>query len=176
MPDAVNGAMLVGMCLVLATSIVVPIVLYRRLLAQQKQQTSQFISRIDQHLGASVKLLEVRDYYEETAKALKKMLDEAYKEGNRFRQDELRKLIDRLDAMKARTLDKQVRVLEGDKSQSVKKRRRRRPRKRPEGEAPAARQDRQQTRPPRKSNGGQSNQSKPNQPRQKDAGKDGRSS
>jgi hypothetical protein len=40
------------------------------------------------------------------------MLDEAYKEGNRFRQDHIRKLIERLEQLKARTLDKTVRILE----------------------------------------------------------------
>jgi hypothetical protein len=40
------------------------------------------------------------------------MLDEAYKEGNRFRQDQIRRLIERLDTLKVRTLDKSVRVLE----------------------------------------------------------------
>ena len=119
------------MALTLLAAVGVPLILYRRLLKKQQSETSQFISRIDKHLAATVKLLEVRDYYEETSKALQKMLQEAYKEGNRFRQDQLRKLLERLEALKVRALDKQVRILEGGGSQPTKKRRRsRKPRRR----------------------------------------------
>jgi len=109
--------------LTLATAIVVPLLLYRRLLKVQQAERSQIISSLDRHLGAVVKLLEVRDYYEETSKALGKMLDEAYKEGNRFRQDQIRKLVNRLEAMKVRTFDKQVRILDSTPRPAKKRRR-----------------------------------------------------
>ena len=124
---------IVGIFVLLALTLVAavgtPWFLFRHLLSKQKAETSQMSSLLDRHLGATVKLLEVRDYYEETSRALKKMLDEAYKEGNRFRQDQIRKLVDRLDAMKIRALDKQVRILDASSTQAPKKRRRR-PRKR----------------------------------------------
>lgn len=124
---------IVGIFILLALTLVAavgaPVFLFRRLLSKQKAETSQMSSLLDRHLGATVKLLEVRDYYEETSRALKKMLDEAYKEGNRFRQDHIRKLIDRLETMKIRALDKQVRILDASSAQAPRKRRRR-PRKR----------------------------------------------
>jgi len=121
--------------LTLVAAVAVPLLLHRRLLRRQQVESAQTVSRLDRHLGAAVKLLEVRDYYEDTSKALAKMLDEAYKEGNRFRQDQLRRLVDRLEAMKVRTLDKQVQILEGT-PRLPKKRRRRRPR-RGKGKHPA---------------------------------------
>lgn len=124
---------IIGVFILLALTLVAavgaPFFLFRRLLHKQKAETSQMSSLLDRHLGAAVKLLEVRDYYEETSRALKKMLDEAYKEGNRFRQDEIRKLIERLEAMKIRALDKQVRILDATGTPAPRKRRRR-PRKR----------------------------------------------
>lgn len=109
--------------LALVTAVCLPLVLYVRLIRSVKAETSQFISHLDRNLAATVKLLEVRDYYEKTSAALKKMLQEAYKEGNRFRQDEIRKLIDRLDALKVRTVDKQVRILDSEGRPPSKKRR-----------------------------------------------------
>ena len=93
---------------------------------------SQVVSRLDQNLAATVKLLEVRDYYQETSTQLKKMLEEAYKDGNRFRQDQIRGLMARLDTLKARTVDRTVRILDpgAERHTSKRHRRSRRPRRR----------------------------------------------
>ena len=93
---------------------------------------SQVMNRLDRNLAATVKLLEVRDYYQETSTQLKKMLEEAYKDGNRFRQDQIRSLMARLDTLKARTVDKTVRILDSEAERRTSKRRRRsrRPRRR----------------------------------------------
>ena len=117
--------------LTLLTAIILPIALYLRLLQAVKNEKTQLISNIDKHLGATVKLIEVRNYYAETSAALKTMLDAAYKEGNRLRQDDIRKLINRLEALKVRTVDKQVRLLESGGQPTARKRRRsRKPRRR----------------------------------------------
>ena len=113
------------LCLILIAACVVPIWVYRRLIAQVRSEVSELTSRIDKNLGASVKLLEVRDYYEQTSRELKKMLDAAYKEGNRFRQDQIRKMLARLDTLKVRALDKTVGILESETGQPPRKRRRR---------------------------------------------------
>ena len=80
---------------------------------------------MEQSLGASVKLLEVRNYYDQISAEYRKMLDEAYREGNRFRQDHVRRLIERLEQLKARTLDRTVRILESEETQPFQRRRRR---------------------------------------------------
>jgi len=113
------------LCLILIAACVVPVWVYRRLIAQVRNEVSQLTSRIDKNLGASVKLLEVRDYYEQTSRDLKKMLDAAYKEGNRFQQDQIRKMLARLDTLKVRALDKTVGILESETGQPPRKRRRR---------------------------------------------------
>ena len=106
--------------LILAASVVAPVIVYLRLRAYQRAETERFIARMEQTLGASVKLLEVRTYYDQMSAEYKKMLDEAFREGNRFRQDHIRRLIERLEQLKARTLDRTVRMLdqpEGQKRQ-----------------------------------------------------------
>jgi len=133
-------ATLTLIALTLLTAIILPIVLYFRLLQTAKSEKTQLISNIDKHLGATVKLIEVRNYYAETSAALKAMLDTAYKEGNRLRQDEIRKLINRLEALKVRTVDKQVRLLESGGQPTTKRRRRsRKPRRRKNNSTQSAR-------------------------------------
>lgn len=123
-----------SLCLVAA--VVVPLWICRWAVRRCQTQTAQFISNLDRNLGAATKLLEVRDYYQETHAALDKMLQEAYKEGNRFRQDQIRRLIERLNTMKVRTLDKQVRILESESDQINRKKRHRRRRAREHAPAP----------------------------------------
>ena len=131
MLDIAVIAEIVLLCLILATAVIVPIIITRRATAKVRSEVSKLISHIDKNIGASIKLLEVRDYYETTTAELKKMLDEAYKEGNRPRQEAIRKMIQRLDTLKARALDKTVKVLNGDGTSASRKRRRntRRPRR-----------------------------------------------
>lgn len=109
--------MMEGFCVVMVVltfvaAVVLPLVIYVRLRKQMQADAAQMLTRLDENLGASVKMLEVRNYYGHMSGEYKKMLDEAYKEGNRFRQDHIRKLIERLDQLKARTFDKTVRILE----------------------------------------------------------------
>jgi uncharacterized membrane protein YccC len=115
------GCIVANLVLTLAT----PILLDRRSRRQQRELTRQLIGQMEQSLSASVKLLEVRNCYEEVSRALHKMLQNAYRDGDRFRQDELRKLIDRLDAMRTRVLDKTVRLLEPAGGEAGRPRRRR---------------------------------------------------
>jgi hypothetical protein len=103
---------IVLLALILAASVVAPVIVYLRLRTQQRLETERVIARMEQTLGASVKLLEVRTYYDQMSAEYKKMLDEAFREGNRFRQDHIRKLIERLEQLKARTLDRTVRMLD----------------------------------------------------------------
>jgi len=123
-------ATLIILVLTLAAA-VTTLVLFLRQRKLHRAESRQLISQLDQGLAASVKLLEVRNYYHDASAALQKMLKAAYKEGNRFRQDEIRKLVDRLETLKVRVLDKSVRILEpGDTPRPKRRRRSRRPRKR----------------------------------------------
>jgi len=116
------------LALALVSSVAMPIVIYRLLLARARAEIARVTGLLDQNLGMGARLLEVRDYYQQTQAALRKLLDEAYKEGNRHRQDELRRMLDRLETMKVRALDKTVNILSGESPQNTFKRRRRRPR------------------------------------------------
>ena len=111
--------------LVLIAAVTGPLLVYVRLRAQQRSEAERLISRMEQNLGTSVKLLEVRNYHDQTAAELKKMLDEAYREGNRFRQDQLRRMMERLEALKVRTLDRTVKILEPEMGQPPRRRHRR---------------------------------------------------
>ena len=102
-----------------------PVLVYRRLRKVQQAEIEKLHKRLEENMGAAVKLLEVRSYYDEASATLKKMLQDAYKEGNRFRQDQIRKLIDRLNALKVRTVDKTVRILDPTTAPAPRKRRRR---------------------------------------------------
>ena len=124
-------AILIIAGLTLLAAVVLPIAVHFRTLKKVKQETNQLISNLDKNLAATVKLLEVRSYYEETSATLKKMLDDAYKDGNRFRQDQIRQLINRLETLKVRALDKQVGILAaGGQAPSGKRRRSHRSRSR----------------------------------------------
>jgi hypothetical protein len=103
-----------------------PIIVYVRLRAENKAAVEQLIGRIERSMGASVKLLEVREYYVEMTDHFKKMLDEALRAGDRFRQDQARRLQERLERLKARTLDNTVRMLTPGQDNPPRKRRRRR--------------------------------------------------
>ena len=107
--DMVHTVLLV---LILVASVVAPVIVYLRLRAQQRAETERFIARMEEALGSSVKLLEVRTYYDQISAEYKKMLDDAFREGNRFRQDHVRRLVERLEQLKARTLDRTVRMLD----------------------------------------------------------------
>lgn len=127
--------------LILAAAVGAPVFLYFRAQARQRAESERLMARIEQALGSSVKLLEVRNYYDQMAAEYKKMLDEAYKEGNRFRQDHIRRLIERLEQLKARTLDRTVRILEPQNGRQQFRRRRHRGGRRfrpPTGQAPAS--------------------------------------
>jgi hypothetical protein len=100
------------LALILVASVVAPVIVYLRLRAQQRAETERLIARMEEALGSSVKLLEVRTYYDQISAEYKKMLDEAFREGNRFRQDHVRRLTERLEQLKARTLDRTVRMLD----------------------------------------------------------------
>ena len=91
----------IAVLVTLIAAVVTPILVEQRLRKQQREEMRQLIGQVEQSISASVKLLEVRNYYEQTSKELNKMLQEAYREGNRFRQDQLRKTIERLEALKA---------------------------------------------------------------------------
>jgi hypothetical protein len=105
------------LALIFLVSVAAPIIVYWRLRAQQQADTERFIARMEQSLGSSVKFLEVRTYYDQMSAEYKKMLDEAFREGNRFRQDHVRRLIERLEQLKARTLDRTVRMLDEPEGQ-----------------------------------------------------------
>ena len=111
--------------LVIITNVVASMVVFYRLRAQQQNDTERLLARMEQSLGVSVKLLEVRNYYDQISAEYKKMLDEAYREGSRFRQDHVRRLIERLEQLKARTLDRTVRILESEEARPFRRRRRR---------------------------------------------------
>ncbi len=100
------------LALILVAAVGAPVIVYLRLRAQQRAETERLIARMEEALGSSVKLLEVRTYYDQISAEYKKMLDEAFREGNRFRQDHVRRLIERLEQLKARTLDRTVRMLD----------------------------------------------------------------
>ena len=119
--DVVQTVLLV---LVAVAAFIVPITIYRRLIEHVRSEVSRLTKRVDQNLAAAVKLHEVRDYHQGASAELKKMLDEAYKDGNRSRQEQIRKLMQRLDTLKVRTLDTTVSVLDSDDKRRPRRRRR----------------------------------------------------
>ena len=123
--NAVDVAQIVLLVLVLISSVLFPFLIYLRVTKSLRGEVSRMTGRLDQDLGAGAKLLEVRDYYQQTSSALKKMLDDAYKEGNRSRQEEIRRLLNRLETLKARALDKSVAILDAKDGASSRSRRRR---------------------------------------------------
>ena len=123
--NPVEVVQIVLLVLVLFSSVLFPLLIYIRVTKSLRGEVSRMTGRLDQNLGAGAKLLEVRDCYQQTSAALKKMLDEAYKEGNRSRQDEIRRLLDRLDTMKVRALDKSVAILDSKDPTASRSRRRR---------------------------------------------------
>ena len=121
-----EGFIVVMVVLTFVAAVALPLAVYVRLRRQMQADAAQMLARLDENLGASVKMLEVRNFYGQMSGEYKKMLDEAYKDGNRFRQDHVRRLIERLDQLKARTFDKTVRLLEQPQEAPGSQRRRHR--------------------------------------------------
>jgi len=135
-PNPIAVVQIVLLCLILVAACVTPILVYYRLIRKVRREVAQLLSRLDKHLAAGARLVEVQNYCQQTSGELKKMLDEAYKEGNRFRQQQIRKLMERLDTLKVRALDRAVNVLEPGSSRPPRKRRRRSRSRRKPGSSP----------------------------------------
>lgn len=106
--------------------VAVQIILHRRLMAYLRAQNERVVARVDEGLGASAKFLEVQEYCNETTREMQRLISEANKERNRQRVDQIRRMRDRLEAMRARVIDKTVNLIGGEEPRPKKRRRRRR--------------------------------------------------
>ena len=125
---------LIGLIAVLVVCLnVLAIVLYRAATKRMGAETDKIAKLVASGVDSGPMLNEVRDFYEFTSAELQRLLNEAHREGNRQKQDRFRKLIDRLRALKARTLDRSAKLLDGGQSGSSHSSRRRRRPRRPSG-------------------------------------------
>jgi len=118
--------------------VVLSLVLYRCAMKNLRAEIAALAQKTSESLDAGVKLLEVREFYQETSAEYQRMLNEAHRDGDRQRQDRMRRLIERLNTLKARALDRTTRLLEKE-GEAPPRRRRRRPR-RSRGPHPESRQ------------------------------------
>lgn len=120
---------------------VLAFLLYRRLDRKLSGAIRSLADQVSASVEAGPKLNEVRDFYEYASGEFQKLLNEARRDGDRPKQERFRKLMDRLNRLKSRTLDKSVKLLESNGGNgNSKRRRRRRPRaQKPASNAPAER-------------------------------------
>ena len=116
--------------LLISTNLVI-FLLYRKIGKRFSAKLDTFAETVSEGVSAGAKMLEVRDFYDTASAEYQRLLNEAHRAGDREKQDRYRKLIDRLNALKARTLDQTSRMLEdeGDTQKQSNPRRSRRPRR-----------------------------------------------
>jgi len=123
---------LVFVILALAASVALPLLLHRRLLRSLAAEKDKMLKNLEEKAGAGAKFLEVRRYYDFMSREIGRLLDEAHRDRNRSRIEQLRVMRERLLTLKARVLDSTVSGLNnaGD-DRKKNRRRRRRPRRKP---------------------------------------------
>ena len=122
---------LVGLTAILVVCLnVLVFVCYRRLRSRLSAEINSLGERVSSTVDAGAKLNEVRDFYEHAEPELQRLLNEAHREGDRKKQDRFRKLVERLNTLKARTVDRSARLLDPEGEGSSRRKRRRRPRRR----------------------------------------------
>ena len=110
---------------------VLALLLHRKLDRKLSGELRNLAEQVSSSVEAGPKLNEVRDYYESANAEFQKLLNEARREGDRPKQERFRKLIERLNTLKSRTLDKSAKLLESNGGNSTRSKRRRRRRPRP---------------------------------------------
>jgi hypothetical protein len=118
--------------------LIVVVVLYRCGARRLEDEVSALAEKVGESIEAGVKILAVRQFYEETYAEYQRMLNEAHRDGDRRQQDRLRRLIETLATLKARVVDRTSRLLEDDGERTIHRRRRRRRPRRPHNGGPAA--------------------------------------
>jgi len=78
-------------------------------------------------LNTAPKLLEVREFYQYASEEIQRLLNEAHREGDRAKQDRFRRLLERLNTLKARTLDRTAKILDPSEDENRRRRHSRRP-------------------------------------------------
>ena len=109
--------------LLVSTNILI-FALYRKTAALIKSETGKLTQSVNETMNAGAKLVEIRDYYEHANDEFQRMLKEAQRDADRPKQDRYRRLLDRLNALKARTLDRTASLLDSDGKDSPRVRRR----------------------------------------------------
>ena len=108
-----------------AAGIVLIVLLHRNAMKSLHAKLDAVTTKVGESLDAGVKLLEVKNFYEETHADYQRMLNQAHRDADRSTQDRIRRLIDRLNTLKARTLDSTSQLLSPEGSKPRRKRRRR---------------------------------------------------
>jgi hypothetical protein len=108
-----------------AAMIVLLVLLYRAAMKTARSGFEAVSAKVSEGVGAGAKLLEVKTFYEETNADYQRILNQAHRDADKTTQDRIRRLIDRLNTLKARTLDKTSELLEDTRSKPRRKRRRR---------------------------------------------------
>ena len=124
------SVLLIIIVLLLISTNVVIFLVYRKLAKRFSSKLDTFADTVNEGVNAGAKMLEIQDFYDTASAEYQRLLNEAHRAGDREKQDRYRKLIERLNALKARTLDRTARMLDdGEKADDPSKARRRRPRR-----------------------------------------------
>ena len=111
-----------GLILVALSGLV--LLLYRMLARRIEGRIAELAEKVNESLDAGVKILEVRKFCDVTHAEYQRMLNQAHRDGDRQRQDSMRRLIEGLGTLKARVVDRTSQLLQDDDGASQRKRRR----------------------------------------------------
>ena len=100
------------------------LVLYQ-VVRRQERHLGGFLHEVERNLDYATKLLEVRDFHDFLRKETDEMLAAAYAAGDRPQQERIQKIQERLETMRARTLEKTMALLGTEDSKPKRVRRKR---------------------------------------------------
>lgn len=122
---------LVGLTAILVVCLnVVVFLCYRSLVRRISADFGKLADKVSSSVDAGAKINEVRDFFEYANPELQKLLNEAHRDGDRQKQNRFRGLIERMNTLKARTVDRSAKLLDPNADTSSRRKRRRRPRRR----------------------------------------------
>lgn len=98
--------------LALTASIIVPLVTYRRAIQHWQQALSVLAEKLEAIAESPAKMLEVREFHAQMMEMVEAVLSEARKRKDRRLLEQALRMRERLEVLKARVLDKTLRLVE----------------------------------------------------------------
>jgi len=119
----VTPALVVICVLTFLAAVIVPVVACRRTVRAMRRELDEFAEKVNAHLEAPAKMLEVRDFHEEMNEWVLELLAEARRRKDRRLLERGQRMRERLETLRARVLVKTTDLLSAGDPVKGRKRR-----------------------------------------------------